>query len=536
MSQEERQMQKGLLEGIKRGDTVLEARGITKRFPGVVANDRIDFEIKAGEIHAVLGENGAGKTTLMNILFGLYQPDEGEIYIGGKGVKFRSPLDAIDLGIGMVHQHRKLVSAHTAIENIILGHPMAGRILNLKRAEEEVKELCERYGFNVVLRAKVWQLSEGEKQVVEILKALYRGAKVLILDEPTSALTPPETKKLLASIEAMARDELAIIPFITHKLPIVLAISDRVTVLRRGKVTARLETGRVTEKSLAKRMVGREVIFRIERTKVEKGKPILQVENLSALSDKGFLALNGASFSICEGEIFGIAGISGNGQHELAEVLAGLRKAEGGQVIFEGKDITHSSILERWQMGIGYIPCERIEVGSIGDFSLVENIAMNSYFDDSFSRRGILDYRKIRKLTEEIISEYDVAAPSPDTKAKNLSGGNLQRLILARVLSRRPRLLIANLPTQGLDVGATEFVRNKLMEAKVEKAGILLISEDLDEILSLSDWVAPVYEGEFMGIIPGEEAKRESVGAMMAGLRLKQGRDEPEDTEGAEET
>jgi ABC-type uncharacterized transport system ATPase subunit len=520
-------MREGSLEGIKRGETVLEARGITKRFPGVVANDRIDFEIRAGEIHAILGENGAGKTTLMNILFGLLQPDEGEIYIRDNGVNFRSPLDAIDLGIGMVHQHRKLVSAHTAIENIILGHPRAGKILNLRRAEEEVKELCERYGFKMDLRAK---------QVVEILKALYRGAKVLILDEPTSALTPPETKKLLASIEAMARDELAIIPFITHKLPIVLAISDRVTVLRRGKVVACLETGRVTEKSLARKMVGREVIFRIERARVEKGEPILQVENLSVISDKGFLALNGVSFSIREGEIFGIAGISGNGQHELAEVLAGLRKAEGGQVIFEGKDITHSSSLERWQMGVGYIPCERIEVGSIGDFSLAENIMMNFYFDGNVSRRGILDYRKIRKLTEKIVSEYGVAAPSPDTKAKNLSGGNLQRLILARVLSRRPRLLIANLPTQGLDVGATEFVRNKLMEAKKEKAGILLISEDLEEILSLSDWVAPIYEGKFMGIIPGEEAKRESVGAMMAGLRLKQGRDEPEDTEGAEET
>jgi simple sugar transport system ATP-binding protein len=514
-------MQKGLLEGIKRGETVLEARGITKRFPAVVANDQIDFEIKAGEIHAILGENGAGKTTLMNILFGLLQPDEGEIYVGGKKVKFRSPLDAIDLGIGMVHQNRKLVSAHTVIENIILGHPRAGKILDLKRTGEEVKELCERYGFKIDLRAKVWQLSEGEKQVVEILKALYRGAKVLILDEPTSALAPPETKKLWASIEARANDELGIIPFITHKLPIVLAVSDRVTVLRRGKVTARLETGRVTEESLAKSMVGREVVFRLERTRVEKGNSILEVENLSTLSDKGFLALKGVSFSIREGEIFGIAGISGNGQHELAEVLAGLRKAEGGQVTLAGKDITLSSSLERWQMGVGYIPSERIEVGSIGDFSLVENVMMNFYFDDDFSRQGIVDYKNMRKLTEEIVSEYDVAAPSPDMKAKNLSGGNLQKLILARVLSRKPRLLIANLPTQGLDVGATEFVRNKLMEAKSEKAGILLISEDLDEVLSLSDWVAPIYEGEFMGIIPGEEAKRESVGAMMAGSQLE---------------
>ncbi len=510
-------MQTRPLERIQRGETVLEARGITKRFPGVVANDHIDFEIRAGEIHAVLGENGAGKTTLMSILFGLLQPDEGEIYICGEKVNFRSPLDAIDFGIGMVHQHRKLVSAHTAIENIILGHPKARGILNMMRAEEEVQELCEKYGFKVDLRAKVWQLSEGEKQAVEILKTLYRGARVLILDEPTSTLTPPEVKKLLASIEAMAKDELAIVPFVTHKLPVVLAISDRVTILRQGKVMACLETKCATEESLARQMVGREVIFRIERAKVERGEPVLQVENLSARNDKGFLALNGVSFSICEGEIFGIAGISGNGQHELAEVLAGLRKAEGGKVIFAGKDITHASSLERWQMGIGYVPSERIEVGSIGDFSLVENVAMNFYFDGDFSRRGLLDYGKMRKLTEELISEYGVVAPGPDTKAKNLSGGNLQRLILARVLSRRPRLLIANLPTQGLDVGATEFVQNKLIEAKKGKAGILLISEDLDEVLSLSDWVAPMYEGKFMGLIPGEEARREEVGAMIAG-------------------
>jgi ABC-type uncharacterized transport system ATPase subunit len=354
---------------------------------------------------------------------------------------------------------------------------------------------------------------------VEILKALYRGAKVLILDEPTSALAPPETKKLLASIEAMARDELAIVPFITHKLPIVLAVSDRVTVLRRGKVTARLQTEHVTEKSLAKEMVGREVIFRLERAKVEAGKPILRVENLTARSDKGFLALKDVSFSVREGEILGIAGISGNGQHELAEVLAGLRRVEGGRVFFDDKEITNSSALARWQLGMGYIPAERVDVGSIGDFSLMENVTMNYYFDRDFSRQGLVDYGQLRTLTEEIITEYGVAVPGPDTMAKNLSGGNLQKLILARVLSRKPRLVIANLPTQGLDVGATEFVRNKLMEAKKERAGILLISEDLDEVLSLSDWVAPIYEGEFMDIIPGEEADRESVGAMMAGSR-----------------
>ena len=306
-----------LENNVNHGDTVLEAKGITKRFPGVVANDNIDFEIKAGEVHAILGENGAGKTTLMNILFGLYQPDEGDLYVSGNSVKFSSPLDAIDLGIGMVHQHRKLVPAHTVIENIILGHPRAGRILNLKRAEDEITELSERYGFKIDLRAKVWQISEGEKQLVEILKALYRGAKVLILDEPTSALTPIETEALMESIKTMSGQDLAIVPFITHKLPIVLAISDRVTVLRRGKVVSRMMTAETTEKSLAREMVGRDVIFRVERKKVVRGEPILEVENLSALSDKGVTAIDGMSFTVHEGEIFGIAGISGNGQREL---------------------------------------------------------------------------------------------------------------------------------------------------------------------------------------------------------------------------
>jgi ABC-type uncharacterized transport system ATPase subunit len=514
-------MQKGLLDGIKHGDTVLEVRGITKRFPGVVANDGIDFEMKAGEVHAILGENGAGKTTLMNILFGLYQPDEGEIYIGGQQVKFRSPLDAIDLGIGMVHQNRKLVAAHTVIENIILGHPRARGILNLRRAGNEIEELCNRYGFKIDLKARVWQLSEGEKQIVEILKALYRGARILILDEPTSALAPPETKKLLASIETMTRDDMAIVPFITHKLPIVLAVSTRVTVLRHGKVTARLETAQATEKDLAREMVGRDVVFTVNKVEVERGKPVLQVENLSALNDKGVQALKGVSFSVHEGEILGIAGVSGNGQNELAEVLAGLRPEEAGKVILDGQNISHCSSLERWQKGMGYIPAERVDVGSIGDFSLVENVTMNFYFDSDFCSQGVVDYSRMRQLTQDIISEYGVATPGPEVKAKALSGGNLQKLILARVLSRKPRLLIANLPTQGLDVGATEFVRNKLMEAKKERAAILLISEDLDEVLALSDLVAPMYEGEFMGIIPGDKALRESVGAMMAGSRAE---------------
>ena len=510
-----------LLKDIKRGETVLAAKGITKRFPGVVANDRIDYEIKAGEIHAVLGENGAGKSTLMKILFGQYQPDEGDIYFIGEKVKFKSPLDAIDRGIGMVHQHRKLVPAHSVIENIILGHPAAGKILDLKRSSREINDLCDKFGFSIDLKAKVWQLSEGEKQVVEILKALYRGAELLIMDEPTAALTPIETEKLLNSIEAMSRDDLAIVPFITHKLPIVLKISDKVTVLRHGKVVSCVDTSDATEKSLATELVGREILFNVERKKAKVGEVVLEVKNLSAISDKSVRALEGVSFSIRAGEIFGVAGVSGNGQRELVECLAGLRPVEAGFISLDGNDITNASSYKRWKSGMGYIPADRNHVGSIADFSLVENITMNYYFDADFYQRGVLNYKRIRVLTEEIITEYNVKTPNADVKAKNLSGGNLQKIILARVLSRNPRLLIVALPTQGLDIGAIEFVRNKLNEAKLNQAAVLLISEDLDEIFSLSDWIAPVYEGRFMGIIAAEEAQRERVGAMMAGINLR---------------
>lgn len=510
-----------LLKQIKHGDIVLEARGITKRFPGVLANDNVDFQIKAGEIHAILGENGAGKSTLMKILFGEYQPDAGEIYVAGRQVNFKSPLDAIELGIGMVHQHRKLIPAHTVLENIILGHPAASGVMNLKRVTQEVETLCDQFGFSIDPKAKVWQLSEGEKQVVEILKSLYRGAEILIMDEPTTGLTAPEIDRLLTSIEAMAQRNVAIVPFITHKLPIVLRVSDRVTVLRQGRVVASLDTHEATEESLARELVGREVIFRTERAQVEPGRMILQVEGLTAVSDKGVTAVDSVSFAIREGEIFGIAGVSGNGQRELVETLAGLRPAAAGRISLDGQEITTTSSKKRWQLGMGYIPSDRNYLGSIADFSLVENILMNYFFEEGYGRLGALDHKKIRELTEELIAEFGVATPNPDIKAKNLSGGNLQKLILARVLSRRPRLIIADLPTQGLDIGAIEFVRNKLVEAKAAKAGVLLISEDIDEIFDLSDRIAPIYEGQFMEIVPVEEAKRDAVGAMMAGITLK---------------
>jgi simple sugar transport system ATP-binding protein len=503
---------------IEAGGTILEVRGLTKIYPGgVVALDNVDLEFKSGEIHAILGENGAGKTTLMNILFGVLQPDRGEIYMYGTRVRFRSPLDAINMGIGMVHQQRRLIPAHTVLENIILGHPKAGRILDFKKIREEVEELCRKYGFKIDLDARVWQLSAGEQQVVEILRALYRGAKILILDEPTSVLTPLETEAFLSSLKTMSKQEIALVPFVTHKLPEVFAISDRVTVLRRGRVVKRIETRDATMKALAEYMVGKEVLFALSKPKVNIGEEILKVENLSARNDKGLLAINNISFTIREGEIFGIAGVSGNGQQELAEVLAGLRRAETGSIVFMGRDITNASVLERLKMGIGYIPSERFGVSIIGGFSLVENILMSLYFDKEFVSRGFLNYKKIREYAERVISDFEVVAPSPDTKAAYLSGGNLQRLILARVIPRTSKLLIANLPTTGLDVAATESVRMRLLTCKEKGMGVLLISDDLDEVLELSDRIAPIYEGRFVGIIPAEEAKKEVIGAMMTG-------------------
>ncbi len=504
-------------------EPILAARGITKRFPGVLALDHVDLEVQAGEIHAVLGQNGAGKTTLMNILFGLVLPDEGALHLQGQPVHFRSPHDALAQGIGMVHQTRRLVSAHTVLENIVLGHPRVRGMLNLRGARAEVEALCNRYSFSVDLGARVWQLSEGERQWVEILKALYRGARILILDEPTSVLTPPEVKTLLAGLRALVRDQGVTILLVTHKLPIVMAASHRVTVLRSGSVVARLRTAEATEETLVQHMIGRDVVFRTPDRSTETGRALLQVEQLSAFNDKGLLALRGVSFSLREGEVLGVAGVTGNGQEELAQVLAGLRPAASGWVRFDGRDVTRLSPLQRWRMGVGYVPAERSEVASIAAFSLVENTALNYHFDPAFTRRGLLDDAALGQLTQRILSDYNVKAPHQYARARHLSGGNLQKLILGRVLSRNPRFLIAHLPTQGLDVEATAFVRATLLDARAEGAAVLLISEDLDEILSLSDWVAPIYEGRFGAVLPREKADAETVGAMMAGSFVKEG-------------
>jgi len=512
----------------KPGEVVVEMRGITKRFPGVVANDHVNFDVRAGEIHALLGENGAGKTTLMNILYGLYQPDEGEIYIRGKKVSIKSPKGAIDFGIGMVHQHFMLVPPLSVTENIILGlKSPKGQFLDLEGAEKKITEFSQRYGLTVDPKAKIWQLSVGEQQRVEILKALYRGAQVLILDEPTSVLTPLEIKDLMAILKRMAKEGLAIVPFITHKLPEVMAISDRVTVLRAGKVVSTIETKRTNKEDLAKKMVGRGVLFRLQRRHVKKGKVVLEVKGLQALSDKGLPALKGVSFSLREGEILGIAGVAGNGQRELAEVIAGLRKSTGGRILILGRDMANCSPAEVIDAGAGYIPEDRLETGLVMDFSIAENLILKTHHKPPFAYNWFFPFRKnwflnrkeVNKHAEKLISDFNVVTPSKDVPAKHLSGGNLQRLILARELSTNPKVIVAAQPTRGLDVGATEYIRKILMEQTTKGAGVLLISEDLDEVIMMSDRIAVMYEGEIMGIVPATKAKIEDIGQMMAGVK-----------------
>lgn len=499
-------------------NVILEVRGLVKKFPGgVVALDHVDLEMKAGEIHAVLGENGAGKTTLMNILFGMLQPDEGEIYLFGEKVRFRSPLDAINKGIGMVHQHRKLISAHTVFENIILGHPRVGRLIKKSEARAEIEELCRKFGFKIDLDARVWQLSAGEKQLVEIVKNLYRGARILILDEPTSVLTPPEIDAFLDSLRAVSKEKISLMPFVTHKLPEVFAVSHRVTVLRKGKVVKTLYISEASLKSLAEYMVGKDVELSLERPAVPVGKEIIRVENLSALNDKGLVAFKNINFSVYEGEIFGIAGVTGNGQQELVETIYGLRKPLTGRILFQGKDITKTSVLERMKMGIVYIPPERLNFALIGELSLVDNVLMTTYFNQGMSKRGLINYKTAKEYCERVISEFNVVAPSSSTKAAYLSGGNQQKIVLGRVLLSSPKLIIANLPTQGLDIAAENFVRRKLLESKTHGISTILVSEDLDEIMELSDRVAPIYEGVFVKVLQNIDLKKEEVGAMIAG-------------------
>ncbi|MEM3104974.1 MAG: ABC transporter ATP-binding protein, partial [Candidatus Bathyarchaeia archaeon] len=479
--------------------------GITKFFPNVVANDSVNFELKRSEIHGLLGENGAGKTTLMNILYGIYKPDKGEIYIEGKPARIKSPRDAIRLGIGMVSQFPDLVENMTVAENLAPLFP--GKILR----RERIKEICriaEEYGLPVDAEATVYDLSLGERQRVEVLKALIRGVKILILDEPTTVLTQSEVNSLFKAIRKMRSEDKGII-FVSHKLPEVLEITDRITVLRRGRVVATLKTRETNEEELAKLMVGRAIVRKYVREKTVPGEEVLKVEDLYVLNDKGGLAVKGLSFSVRRGEIFGIAGVSGNGQKELVEALTGLRRVEKGRIIIDGSELTSHLQFRRVA---SHIPDDRIGMGILPSLSVLENLALISY--RRFSKFGLLKSKELEQHAKNLVEKYSIITPSLKAPVWQLSGGNLARLILARETSTNYSLIIAVHPTFGLDVASTEETWKLLLELR-KKAAILLVSEDLEEIIQLSDRIGVMYRGEFMGILESEEADAEKIGLMM---------------------
>jgi general nucleoside transport system ATP-binding protein len=496
----------------------LEMRGITKHFPGVLASKHIDFDVKTGEVHALLGENGAGKSTLMKILYGMYRPDDGEILLNGKPVTITSPTDAINLGIGMIHQHFMLVPTLTVAENVALGLPSSrGLLTDLERVSKRIVELADIYGLKMDPEAYVWQLSVGQQQRVEIIKALYRGAALLILDEPTAVLTPQEVDELFLIMRQMAKDGYALI-FISHKLHEVVEISNRVTVLRDGRKIGTRPTSEMTKQDLANWMVGREVGFAPDRGAVERGEIRLELENVSCGSDRGTPGLREVSLAVHSREILGIAGVSGNGQRELAEVITGLRKNTSGCVRLEGADVTGFQAAELTERMLSYIPEERMRDGMIKEFTVAENMILREHHKQPYSHYGFLGLQEIARHSKGLISKFHVKTPSEDTPVRNLSGGNIQKVVLARELSRQPRAIVAAQPTRGLDIGATEYVREQLLIQRREGAAILLISEDLDEILALSDRIAVLYEGQIMDIVSRESATPQKLGLLMAGV------------------
>ncbi len=496
---------------------VIEMKGIGKSFPGVRANDNIDLEIKKGEIHVLLGENGAGKSTLMNILYGLYTPDEGEIFVKGKEVKISNPNVAISLGIGMVHQHFMLVPPFTVAENIVLGsEPKKGLMLDLDKAIKDVKELSNKYELHVDPYAKIQDISVGMQQRVEILKTLYRGAEILILDEPTAVLTPQEIEELGIILKSLVKEGKSII-LITHKLKEVMSMSDVVTIIRRGKVIDTLETSETNIEELAEKMVGRKVNLNVEKKEAKLGDSVLRVNGVKAMDNRGLEAVKGVSFEVKSGEILGIAGVDGNGQNELVQTITGLRKATEGELIINNEDITNKSPKEIIEAGIGYIPEDRHNRGLILSFSLSENAILGDHRNKVFKKRLGLDYKKIREYSKRLIKEFDVRTPSEKVYAKALSGGNQQKLIIAREFDREPSLLVASQPTRGLDVGAIEYVHKRLLEQRDKGKGILLVSLELDEILSLSDRIAVMYDGKIVGIVDAKDATEIQLGIMMAG-------------------
>jgi ABC-type uncharacterized transport system ATPase subunit len=495
-------------------------RGITKRFPGVVANDGVDFEADEGEVHALLGENGAGKSTLSNILTGLYRPDEGEVWLHGRRVSFGSPRDALDAGVCMVHQHFRLVAPFTVAENVILGdHRGEGRklVVNPRKIERRVAELGSRYRIAVDPRARIWQLSLGEQQRVEILKALYRQARVLILDEPTAVLTPQEADSLFETLRVMA-DEGRTIIFISHKLHEVKAVSDRVTVLRAGKTVATVDTKDATQRSLAALMVGRDVGLaeRVDRA-VDVGDAVLEARDLCALGDRGGEALRGVSITVRAGEIVAVAGVAGNGQRELAETLTGMRSATRGTIWVGGRQLRGGDAREAIRAGVAHVPEDRLHTGVAPSLPISSNVVLKSYRGKHVTVGPLLRLRSIRDHAAALIERYDVRGGGPALPARQLSGGNLQKVVLAREFESDPRVLVAASPTRGLDVAAIETVHRYLREAASAGVGVLLISEDLDEILALADRIAVMYEGAVVGEVDAAAATVEELGLLMAG-------------------
>jgi len=500
------------------GDIAVSMQGVTKRFPGVVANDSVDLELREGEIHTLLGENGAGKSTLMNVLTGIYRADEGTISIRGESVQLRTPKDAIDRGIGMVHQEFKLVQTHTVTENIILGLGKGFSPLSLKEEQRKVGDLSERYGLEVDPSAYIWQLSVGEQQRVEILKILFRGARILLLDEPTAVLTPQEADELFVTLRSMCETGHSIV-FISHKLDEVMAISDRVTVLRGGKNVGTVSAAQTNPQHLSNMMVGREIKFETFPRKEALGGEILVVKGLSALNDRGLPAIKEMSFSVLEGEILGFAGVAGNGQEELAQVITGLRPPTAGAVTVIGQDMTRAYAKEFILAGVSYVPADRHGVATVGDMSLTYNSVLRRYREKKFARGPFLHLAAAVTYAKRLIEEYNILTPSHETAVRALSGGNLQKVILAREMTTKHKLLVVMSATRGLDVGATEFVRQTLNEHRHAGAAIVLISEDLEELLSLSDRIAVLFHGEIMGIVDAAEARIETLGMMMAGKR-----------------
>jgi ABC-type uncharacterized transport system ATPase subunit len=494
--------------------------GITKRFPGVLANDHVDCTLFRGEVLALLGENGAGKSTLMNILVGLYRPDEGDIRIDGRREEIHSPRDALALGIGMVHQNFMLVHSMTVAENIILGLGSLPPVPDMHRISERVGELGDRYNLRVDPSAFIWQLGVGEQQRVEILKLIYRGARILILDEPTAVLTLQESLELNRVIHQMVKEGKSAI-FITHKMEEVMTFSDRVQVLRKGKSVAMRLTSETDPGELARLMVGREVLFRLEKMPRPRGGVVLALEGVHALDDKGKKALKAVSFDVYGGEIFGIAGVAGNGQRALAEVITGLRKVTEGRVLVNGKDMTNRSPLEMIRAGVSHIPADRIGMGVVGGMSVAFNLAMKAYRKPPIRKTGILRQKRILEFARRLIAAFRIDTPGPQTLVKFLSGGNIQKTILAREIDSCGKLLVAGYPSRGLDVGATEAVRLRLLKQREVGYAVLLISEDLEELLSISDRIAVLFEGRIMDILPVKEAAPERIGLMMAGFEKR---------------